>query len=105
MFVSELCRDPDDGGRVGSGGICKDLTQVRVVGYLELVLDDHGLTSGLVAADQVETEVPNGLFGSVENQIHSEQVAEHVDVLKQPGCEVERLVGPDCTRLDRGQSA
>lgn len=69
-----------------------------VVGDLELVLDDDDLAGGLVVTDHVEAEVAHRMLGTLEHEIHPEEVREDVDVVEQPWREVECFVGPDVPR-------
>ena len=82
VFKPEAGGHPNDRRWFGAGRIGDDLAEVRVVGQLQLVLDNDDLAGRLVISDEVQAEATNRLLGAFEDQIHTDQVTEHVYVLQ-----------------------
>lgn len=99
MLFAKGGGDPDDCGCSRSGGVCQDLTKMRVIGDGQLVLDNEDGVVRDVAADKVERVAADGVLGGLELKVYPERLGKMVGVLKQPGSEVVRLVGPDKARV------
>lgn len=72
MLCTEARGHPDDGAGLRAGGVGDDLAEVDVVGNLQLILDNHDIPARLVVAQQVETEVTDGMLCSFEHKLHAE---------------------------------
>jgi hypothetical protein len=82
VFVAEEGCDPDDGAGVGAGGVGDELSEVAVVGGGELVFHDEDAVVGEVAADDVEGEGSDGVFGGGEFEVDAQRVGEDVGVVE-----------------------
>ena len=71
-----------------------------VVGHLELVLDEDCSASGLVAADQVEAETVDRVFGGVEDELHAEQSLRTSTFLRSQGVKSSA----SCGHTSRGRT-
>ena len=80
MFFPELLRDPDDNRRFETGCVNKRLTEVIVVGSLELILDRNSATVRVTGLD-VQREGPDCYLGSNQGQRNADLVTEEVEVL------------------------
>jgi hypothetical protein len=86
-LVSELMRDLNDSGGIQACGVHQALSEVRVVGPLELVLDDDDLLV-LVHRLDVQPKLSDEDLGCSDRQGHAELIREHVDVLSEPRREI-----------------
>lgn len=60
MLGSKRCGNPDDRRGFGPGRVGEDLAEVAVVGGLELTLNDHDFTGGLIAPIRSKLNPPTG---------------------------------------------
>jgi len=99
VLVAEARGDPHDRRRGGPRRIGEQLAEVAVVGVAELVLHDQDYAVGLVLADDVERIPANGMFGALELHLDAECLSQAISALRQPGREIQGLVGPDGPRV------
>ena len=57
-----------------------------------------------VAAQKVQREAPDRMFGDIQCEVHPQQVTEDVEILQKPGFEVECLMDPHIAGLDGGEA-
>ena len=62
MFVSELFGDPDDRACIVAGRVGEQLTEMGMVGWFQLVLDDYRTVVAYITRQQVERECSDGRF-------------------------------------------
>lgn len=71
---------------------------MRVVGAVDLVLDDQRGGMGEVAADEIQGESSHRVLGGLQLQLDTKGVGQYVGVREQPGGEIEGLVDPDLAK-------
>lgn len=99
MLRTGICRNPDRDFGVENGEVREDLPQMRVVGLLQLILDNH-TTPILVLREKIGTKVPNILLPLCCSEVNPDDVAERVDVLFESRREVVGLVLKHVTGIE-----
>ena len=95
MLGSKRLRNPNHLLRAHTGGIGDDLAQVRVVGFIKLVLDDDLLVA--IRAENVQLEVAHPVLGGDQHQFaHTERVSQRVKIvsLSEPRSKLSGFVFP-----------
>lgn len=78
---------------------------MRVIGDLQLILDDHHLAGGLVMTEKIQREAADGMLSALEDKVHAQKVGQHVNVVEEPRGEVQRFMGPYFSWKNRIQPA
>jgi hypothetical protein len=94
--------NPDNGDCLKSGGICEQLSKVRVVGTLKLIFDQNPRIAANILAKNIGAEWPYRLFLSLKLKFQAKRFAKCKQVFftRQPWRKVGRLTEPNVTKLD-----
>jgi hypothetical protein len=100
MLFVEGTRHPDDGAGISSARIREELSQVRVIARLELVLDDQHAPVREVTTVQVEGIATDRMLRPLQLHPDAERLFQNVGIPKEPRGEVAGLVRPNGPQVD-----
>ena len=99
MLALEIPGNPDDHVGVKPGCMDEQLTKMHMVGIFQLALDYYlAAVSQVIRSDAQRIATDRSLLG-VHFKFHAQSFTEYRHVLRQPGCEFSRLIGPNVTEI------
>ena len=98
MLLRESLRNPYDGDSVQPCGIGQQLPEMRMIGALQLIFDQHPVVRGCVFAQDVRAERPNILLLRLKFQFDANGFTEQFQIflLRQPR---SKVYGLRCPRI------
>ena len=100
MLLGESLCDPDNSHSLQAGGICQELTEMRVIGPRQLVLNKHPMVCCRILAENIGSEGADTLVLGFELKFQSEGFAERGQIpgMGEPRREVARLRSPNAPK-------